>query len=81
MNRLTQRLREWTGQFWAITVNANVEGEPTMRDARTAEVMAHPLVKRALELFPDAEITAIRDIRPAIEPVAEAPDETDEDEE
>ena len=81
VNRLTQRLREWTGQFWAITVNANVEGEPTMRDARTAEVMAHPLVKRALELFPDAEITAIRDIRPAIEPVAEAPDETDEDEE
>ncbi|MCB9956892.1 MAG: DNA polymerase III subunit gamma/tau [Caulobacterales bacterium] len=81
VNRLTQRLREWTGQFWAITVNANVEGEPTMRDARTAEVMAHPLVKRALELFPDAEIAAIRDIRPAIEPVAEAPDETDEDEE
>ena len=63
----------------AITVNANVEGEPTMRDARTAEVMAHPLVKRALELFPDAEIAAIRDIRPAIEPVAEAPDEEDSD--
>ena len=73
--RLTLRLKEWTGAQWIVTVNSQLEGAPTLRDARTAEVMEHPLVKKALELFPDAEIAAIRDLEPA----AAAPDVADEE--
>ena len=48
-----------------------------MRDARTAEVMEHPLVKKAFELFPGAELTAIRD---AEEPAGGEPaSDSDED--
>jgi DNA polymerase-3 subunit gamma/tau len=65
--RLTQRLKEWTGRQWIVTVDANAAGAPTMRDARTAEVMAHPMVKKAFEIFPDAEIIAIRDLAAAFD--------------
>jgi DNA polymerase III subunit gamma/tau len=71
--RLMQRLKEWTGRIWAISVNAAGEGRETLRDARTAEVMAHPLVKKALDVFPGAEILVIRDPKP--EPAPEIPDE------
>jgi DNA polymerase-3 subunit gamma/tau len=69
--RLTQRLKQWTGQQWVVLVNTQEEGAPTMRDARYAEVMEHPLVKKTFELFPDAEIVTIRDgapARPAADP-------------
>ncbi len=63
-NRLMQRLKEWTGRHWVVSINAQGAGRETLRDARTAEVLAHPLVKRAIEIFPGAEIVAIRDPRP-----------------
>jgi DNA polymerase-3 subunit gamma/tau len=63
-NRLMQRLKEWSGRQWIVSVNAQEEGRETLRDARTAEVLAHPMVKKALELFPGAEIVAIRDPKP-----------------
>ena len=75
--RLTQRLKEWTGRQWVVTVSASENGEATLRDKRVAEVMADPLVKRALELFPGAEVTAIRELETPAEP---APDEEEEDE-
>ena len=59
--RLTRSLKSWTGDHWIVTVNANREGAATLRDARTAEVMAHPLVTKALEIFPKAKVTSIRD--------------------
>ena len=59
--RLTRALKEWTGEKWIVTVNANREGAATLRDARSAEVMAHPLVKKTLDLFPGAQVKAIRD--------------------
>ncbi|MFQ5563238.1 MAG: DNA polymerase III subunit gamma/tau [Parvularculaceae bacterium] len=59
--RLMRRLKEWTGAHWVVTVNARAEGSATLRDVRTAEVMAHPLVEKALEIFPGAEVTAIRE--------------------
>jgi DNA polymerase-3 subunit gamma/tau len=62
--RLMQRLKDWTGRQWVVTINAQAQGRDTMRDARTAEVLAHPLVKKAMEVFPGAEIIAIRDPRP-----------------
>jgi DNA polymerase-3 subunit gamma/tau len=64
-NRLSQRLKEWTGRTWIVSVNAQEAGRETLRDARTAEVLAHPLVKKALEIFPGAEIVAIRDPKSA----------------
>ncbi|MBB5517457.1 DNA polymerase III subunit gamma/tau [Amphiplicatus metriothermophilus] len=79
--RLTRRLKEWTGAHWVATVDSNAEGAPTIRDARYAEVMAHPMVKRALALFPGAEITAIRDVEPASDASDMAPPDPDEDDE
>jgi DNA polymerase-3 subunit gamma/tau len=38
--------------------------------------MEHPQVKRALEIFPGAEVTAIRETETAVEA---APDEADDD--
>lgn len=74
--RLTQRLKEWTGRQWVVTVNTQAEGAATVRDARMAEVLAHPMVKKTLELFPGAEVTSIREPEVAAEP---APEEDDED--
>ncbi len=62
-NRLMQRLKDWTGRQWIVSVNAQSAGRETLRDARTAEALAHPLVKKAMEVFPGAEIIAIRDPR------------------
>ncbi len=74
--RLTQRLKEWTGRQWVVSVTAQEEGAATLRDKRYAEVMADPMVKKALELFPGAEVTAIREPDLASEP---APDDMEED--
>ncbi|MFN0025179.1 MAG: DNA polymerase III subunit gamma/tau [Parvularculaceae bacterium] len=62
--RLVQRLKEWTGRLWSVTVSSQEPGRETLRDARTAEVMAHPLVQKAFEVFPGAEIIVIRDPKP-----------------
>ena len=75
-NRLTQRLKEWTGRAWIVSVTSEYQGAETMRGAREREVMEHPMVQKALELFPGAEVTAIREAENAIAP---APDETEED--
>ncbi|NOX82050.1 MAG: DNA polymerase III subunit gamma/tau [Alphaproteobacteria bacterium] len=75
-NRLAQRLKEWTGRQWVVVVSNNGEGAQTVRDRRYAEVMADPLVKKALELFPGAEVTAIREPDLASAP---APDDMEED--
>ena len=75
-NRLTLRLKQWTGKSWIVSVTSEHEGDDTLRDRRTREVMAHPLVQKALELFPGAKVTAIREPEA---PAAPAPDETEED--
>jgi DNA polymerase-3 subunit gamma/tau len=66
-----QRLKDWTGRQWIVSVNAQGAGRETLRDVRTAEALAHPLVKKALEIFPGAEIVAIRDPRPEGGPAEE----------
>ena len=64
---LSQKLQDWTGRTWMVLINAEAEGATTVaerrRAARAAEfenARAHPLVKAALEAFPDAEITDVR---------------------
>ena len=64
--RLTRALKSWTGDHWVVTVNANARGAAALREAKTAEVMAHPLVARTFELFPDAALAAIRDASPTL---------------
>ncbi len=63
---LTRRLQEWTGRRWMVAVS-NEGGAASLKevaDARAQEaidgVRADPLVRRALEVFPGAEIVAVR---------------------
>ena len=65
---LMRRLQEWTGTRWMVAV-ASTRGAPSVREqARVAEegrlagVRADPLVRSVLDMFPGAEITAVRDI-------------------
>ncbi|MBI1391131.1 MAG: DNA polymerase III subunit gamma/tau [Alphaproteobacteria bacterium] len=57
--KLLQRLKDWTGEAWAVSVDAGAMGKETIRDRRIATVMADPIVKRAFELFPNAEIMGV----------------------
>ncbi|MCH2075979.1 MAG: DNA polymerase III subunit gamma/tau [Rhodobacteraceae bacterium] len=64
--RLGERLQAWTGNRWAIIVEAE-GGEPTIAEIRDAEAMklreeaqAHPMVKAVFDAFPDARIIDIR---------------------
>ena len=74
VKRLTLRLKEWTGRQWFVTLSADGAGAATLRDAREQEVRAHPMVEKAMTLFPGAEITAIRESE-----ATAAPDNNDED--
>ncbi len=60
-NRLMRQLKIWTGDLWTIVIVDDQAGDATLRDKRDAEVRAHPMVKKAFDLFPDAEIIRVRD--------------------
>jgi len=64
---LTQKLKDWTGMRWVVTL-AREGGEPTINErkksakaARLESVMQEPLVRAVLDRFPGAEIVAVRD--------------------
>ena len=80
-NRLSNRLKAWTGVRWMVVV-ASGRGGPTLaeearakRDARFAEAAADPAVRRLLDRFPGAEIVEVRD-KPAPKP--DSPEEADD---
>jgi DNA polymerase-3 subunit gamma/tau len=61
-SRVAQRLGEWTGVRWTITMSSSA-GEPSLRAqeearvaAERAAVMADPNVRAVLAAFPDAEL-------------------------
>ena len=64
--RLGQRLQNWTGNRWAVSVVSGGDAATIAEDrdaenlAREAEVKVHPLVRAVFEAFPAAKITAIR---------------------
>jgi len=65
--RLTQRLSDWTGRRWIVSVNSEVEGEPPLaeqrrqaREATLRDARAHPLVQAVMQQFPGATVTAVR---------------------
>ena len=64
---LAQKLKEWTGQRWVVTV-AREGGEPTIAEKKRAKhtaslesVAQEPLVRAVLDRFPGAEIMAVHD--------------------
>jgi DNA polymerase III subunit gamma/tau len=63
-SRIGQRLKEWTGVRWTITLSS-AGGEPTLRAraeaaaaAERASVLADPNVRAVFEAFPDAELVS-----------------------
>jgi DNA polymerase-3 subunit gamma/tau len=79
---LQQRLRDWTGARWTVSIS-NEPGQPTLaeqkknaRAARIESVMQAPLVRAVLDRFPGAEIVAVRDVE-AQDVAPPAPDSTD----
>ncbi|MBY0420961.1 MAG: hypothetical protein K2Q06_01575, partial [Parvularculaceae bacterium] len=78
--RLTQRLLEWTGRRWVVSLTQD-EGEPTLRDARFAAAMADPLVRKAFEVFPDAELVAIKEIESDDDVGPDLPMQSDDEDE
>ena len=64
---LAQRLRDWTGERWIVTL-ASEGGAPTIAEQRIATdrarkdaVSQEPFVRAVLDAFPGAEIVAVRD--------------------
>jgi len=65
---LAQKLKEWTGMRWVVTV-AREGGAPTIAEARKAKraqelerVAQTPMVRAVLDRFPGAEIVAVRNL-------------------
>jgi len=65
-NRLKRLLKEWTGDTWNVAIDPHATehrnlGEELAEEeaARKARALQHPLVKAALETFPEGEITRI----------------------
>jgi DNA polymerase-3 subunit gamma/tau len=79
---LQQRLRDWTGVRWTVSIS-NEPGNPTLAEqkknakaARIESVMQAPLVRAVLDRFPGAEIVAVRDVE-AQDVAPAAPDSAD----
>lgn len=76
--RLARHLQRWTGARWAVTV-VNDAAAPTIAETRDAAENAararaaeHPLVRAALEAFPQARIAAVRTREEIIAQAADA---------
>jgi DNA polymerase III subunit gamma/tau len=64
---LAQRMRDWTGERWIVTL-ASEGGAPTIAEARARAEQAkkdavsqEPFVRAVLDAFPGAEIVAVRE--------------------
>jgi DNA polymerase-3 subunit gamma/tau len=80
---LAQRLKEWTGIRWVVSV-AREGGAPTIAEAKKNahaakldSVMQEPMVRAVLDRFPGAEVIAVRDLVQE-EITAAMPDSSDE---
>jgi len=84
-HRLSQFLLAATGMRWMISISSE-PGQPTIRQqeqeadqARRAAIEAHPLVRKALDLFRGARIERIIDLEIAAEPTYLNPTAPDQD--
>jgi len=78
---LAQRLRDWTGMRWIVTL-ARAGGAPTIaeerklaRTQRLEGVLQEPLVRAVLDRFPGAQVVAVRNIEAAQEPFEPEPEQ------
>lgn len=79
---LSQKLKQWTGARWIVTV-AREGGAPTLAEARRQKhaaqlesVLQEPMVRAVLDRFPGAEVVAVRDVaaeQPPEPPTEESP--------
>jgi len=80
--RLSARLKEWTGQAWLVGAETGggahslAEIRALENEAARAEALADPFVRQVMDVFPGAELTEIRQIAPET-----APTQGDEDDE
>jgi DNA polymerase-3 subunit gamma/tau len=65
---LAQKLKDWTGTRWVVTL-AREGGAPTLaeqkraaKQARHEAVLQEPLVRAVMDRFPGAEIVAVREV-------------------
>jgi DNA polymerase-3 subunit gamma/tau len=65
---LAQRLKDWTGIRWVVSV-ARAGGAPTIAEAKRGAhqakldaVLQEPMVRAVLDRFPGAEVIAVRDL-------------------
>jgi DNA polymerase-3 subunit gamma/tau len=88
-NKLGQRLGEWTGRRWIVSISSE-PGEASLEqqaeaaaDAVKAEALRHPLVQAAMTLFPGSAIETVRqlDITPAADSTdpEQTPDQAEEE--
>jgi len=77
---LQQKLRDWTGARWNVSVTSG-GGAPTLAEqkknakaARIESVMQAPMVRAVLDRFPGAEIVAVRDVEISAAPASESED-------
>ncbi|HEX3919707.1 MAG TPA: DNA polymerase III subunit gamma/tau [Caulobacteraceae bacterium] len=85
--RLSARLKEWTGQPWLVAAETG-GGSETLAEIATkaeaelrAETLADPFVRQVMQVFPGAELTEIRTIAPPEPGVAPTEDDDDEERE
>jgi len=77
---LAQRLRDWTGERWIVTLASQggmqtiAEQRSSAERARKDAVSNEPFVRAVLDAFPGAEIVAVRD-RLAVEAAAPVPED------
>ena len=68
-NEIAEKLGKWTGRRWVVAVSRE-PGEPPIGEVRRQreaaeleEIKAHPAVKALLDVFPEAEVKAVRPLR------------------
>ena len=68
---LMRRLQEWTGRRWIVAISREA-GTPSLKEQAEAAaaaslhgVRADPLVRAVMDVFPGAEIVAVREAEPA----------------
>jgi DNA polymerase III subunit gamma/tau len=83
--RLSARLKDWTGQPWLVMAETG-GGAETVAEIRAkedqaarAEILADPFVQSLMQVFPGAELTEVRQIAPPETAPTPADDEDDDD--
>ena len=82
--RLSARLKEWTGAPWLVSAESGGGAETLDErhsresDAARAEVLADPFVRSVMAAFPGAELLEVRQIAPETAAATETDDDDDD---